>query len=193
MLCRARCSVSDGCLWNRGPAGAAGCFGIVVGDKGHPSLANLIADGRNGDPYLAKHGSVSVSVNFHTFGALFDRHVAGGFALTPDPSPRWVVTLCVGACVCGCVWVCVGVGVRVRVAVCVNGVGGWRSTVSVKNCSCAVFEISHLSSYTPSVFVKDTCEMLQRFSFAPSRLALTDRTRSTRASMAPARLRCARH
>jgi hypothetical protein len=64
------------------------CFVILIGDKGHPSVANLIADGGNTDPYLAKHGSVSVSVNFHTFTTLFQRHVPNGFALLPDPSPR---------------------------------------------------------------------------------------------------------
>ncbi len=64
------------------------CFVVAIGDKGHPSLANVVADRDGDDPYVAKHGSVSVSVSFHTFATMFQRHVQGGFALVADPSPR---------------------------------------------------------------------------------------------------------
>ena len=79
------------CFVDDGADGVAGpCFVVVVGDKGHPTLANVVVDADGDDPYVAKHGSVSVSVSFHMFTAMFERHVADGFCLLADPSPRYV-------------------------------------------------------------------------------------------------------
>jgi hypothetical protein len=66
-----------------------GSFVVMVSDKGFPSVEHVEADGRGAsDPFLARHGSVSVSVSFHTLAHLFEAHLPGGYSVMPVLQPR---------------------------------------------------------------------------------------------------------
>jgi hypothetical protein len=69
-------------------------FVVVVTDKGESCISNIIADADAPDPYIAKHGSISVSVNFTSLALAFSSCHANGFCISPDPPPRCVVALC---------------------------------------------------------------------------------------------------
>lgn len=76
-------------IWSGDSTQDGEAFVVMITDKGCPDMFTVITDEDNaGDPYLAKHGSISVSVSFPTLSLAFRRFHRNGFSVVPEPAPR---------------------------------------------------------------------------------------------------------